>query len=224
MADTIGYALKGEDLLLAHALDDIAPQFGFYIDVGANDPVRESVTKILYDKGWHGINVEPSPYWYERLVADRHRDVNIHAAASDGEGSVTLFDDRQGGLGTSIEEYANRHRSLRNLEMIPVTVPTLSLTSICEQEAVPDTIHFLKIDVEGFEERVIRGMDFTRFRPWILCIEATEPLREDVPTHEDWEAMILAANYIFVWFDGWNRWYLSNEQNDRAKLFPSAPV
>jgi len=37
-------------------------------------------------------------------------------------------------------------------------------------------IHFLKIDVQGSESDVLRGCDFVRYRPWIVVIEATEPL------------------------------------------------
>ena len=34
---------------------------GFYVDVGAMDPVIDSVTKVYYEHGWHGIDIEPHP-------------------------------------------------------------------------------------------------------------------------------------------------------------------
>ena len=33
---------------------------GFYVDVGAADPVNLSVTKWFYDLGWSGLNIEPN--------------------------------------------------------------------------------------------------------------------------------------------------------------------
>jgi hypothetical protein len=55
---TVSYAQNYEDILLGRAL---RKSEGFYIDVGANHPVFHSVTKLFHDRGWRGINVEPSP-------------------------------------------------------------------------------------------------------------------------------------------------------------------
>jgi hypothetical protein len=56
---TTWYAQHGEDRSLAGLLG--RRRRGFYIDVGAWDPVQDSVTKHFYDRGWRGINVEPHP-------------------------------------------------------------------------------------------------------------------------------------------------------------------
>jgi hypothetical protein len=42
----VSYAQNYEDVILHRALKDI--EFGFYIDVGAQDPVEYSVTKAFY--------------------------------------------------------------------------------------------------------------------------------------------------------------------------------
>ena len=212
------WSIQREDILLLRALRGIHHSEGFYIDVGANAPDEHSVTKLFYDHGWHGINVEPSPYWHQRLCAERPRDINIHAAASDKSGILTLFDHPEGGLGTIREEFADRHEETLNLAKRCVQVNALTLTHLCEQYA-PSEIHFLKIDVEGHEEQAIRGMDFKRFRPWIVCVEATEPLRVDVLTHEDWDFLITGADYRYMMFDGLNRWYVAEERPERFGAF-----
>ena len=63
---------------------------GFYVDVGAGDPVLHSVTKLFYDAGWSGLNVEPGPR-YEKLVKARPRDVNLGVAVSTTEGEADLW-------------------------------------------------------------------------------------------------------------------------------------
>src|SRR6516225_12219532 len=83
------YAANREDVLLNRAL--AAVERGFYIDIGAGDPVINSVTRGLYAKGWSGINVEPLKFRYERLVQQRSRDVNLRAVCSDKEGEVTFY-------------------------------------------------------------------------------------------------------------------------------------
>ena len=55
----ISYAQNMEDVLLWRALHDV--QAGFYIDVGAADPRLDSVTMAFYERGWHGINIDPKP-------------------------------------------------------------------------------------------------------------------------------------------------------------------
>jgi FkbM family methyltransferase len=212
---TISYSILKEDILLLRAIGDISHQFGFYIDVGANDPEQHSVTKLFYDHGWRGINIEPSNHWYERLVAERPRDINVHAAASDKPGRLTLYDHPEGGLGTLVEAFADRHVQDFDIPKRGVEIEAVTLTQLCEEYA-PAQIHFLKIDVEGHEEQVIRGMDFARYRPWILCVEATEPMRPSAHTHEAWDPLLISAGYRFVLFDGLNRWYLAEEHSERA--------
>ena len=70
----VSYAQNFEDVMLWRALKHV--EFGFYVDVGANDPEVDSVTKLFYDNGWRGVNVEPVTQWYEKLHRERSRDVN----------------------------------------------------------------------------------------------------------------------------------------------------
>ena len=52
-------------------------QQGFYVDVGANDPVCHSITKAFYERGWRGINIEPVQSWFGKIEADRSRDEGL---------------------------------------------------------------------------------------------------------------------------------------------------
>lgn len=66
----------------------------------------------------------------------------------------------------------------------------------------------MKIDVEGFEEQVLKGMNLKLYRPDIFIIEATEP-RTFIPAHESWEPHLLSNNYEFIMFDGISRYYVA---------------
>ncbi len=59
---------------------------GFYIDAGANDPSIHSVTKVFYERGWHGINIEPLSEHIADLQRERPRDINLRCAAGSSEG------------------------------------------------------------------------------------------------------------------------------------------
>jgi FkbM family methyltransferase len=215
----VSHAQNCEDVLLWRALRDVPD--GFYIDVGASDPDDISVTKAFYDAGWHGINVEPVPAGHASFVEKRPRDVNLAVAAGTHEGVLTLFDlpDRRG-YSTSDERLAAGYRA-QGLEVEVLEVPMTTLAKICE-EHVAGEVHFLKIDVEGAEADVLGGMDLSRWRPWILVIEATLP-NTQTESHEDWEAELLARDYQYAHFDGLNRYYVAREHAELVRVLAVQP-
>jgi hypothetical protein len=84
----VSYAQNHEDVLLRRVFPDGTN--GFYIDVGANDPVLDSVTKHFYDRGWHGINIEPQSGPYKRLCAERSNDLNLKIGLSNRDATLEL--------------------------------------------------------------------------------------------------------------------------------------
>ena len=206
----ISYAQNYEDVMLWRALKHIDK--GFYIDVGANDPEIDSVTKAFYDRGWHGINVEPMSEWYEKLDENRAHDINLQLAAGARKGNIILYEIPGTGLSSTSETFAKQHLHERGYTSKKIKVPVVSLTSICKQFVHSD-IHFLKIDVEGDEKVVIQGLDLSKYRPWILLIESNLP-NSTKENHKEWEEFVLTANYDLAYVDGLNRFYVAKEKSD----------
>lgn len=203
----ISYAQNFEDVMLARAF--AGRDTGFYVDVGAADPVNLSVTKWFYDLGWSGLNIEPNAHLFERLVADRPRDINLNCGVG-AVASEAQFLELDVGELSSFDPRVKQTADSRGTAGATRTVSVVPLTELLAQHCDGRAIDFLKIDVEGWELEVLKGLDLHRFRPAIILAEATLP-QTRVESHGEWEPLLLAADYSFVYFDGVNRFYLANE-------------
>jgi len=214
----ISYAQNFEDVMLWRALKQV--EAGFYIDVGANDPSVDSVTRLFYEQGWRGINIEPLNSHVAALQRDRPRDINLCTAVGASFGEVDIWECEVRGWATADREVIDQHiRQGRKGRY--VRTPMTTLSAICLEHAAGE-IHFLKVDVEGFEAAVLQGMDFRRFRPWIVVVEATRPHSTE-EMHEAWEPSLLQSDYAFAYADGLNRFYLAGEQFELQPHFKYPP-
>ncbi|MDP9932682.1 FkbM family methyltransferase [Variovorax paradoxus] len=216
----VSYAQNFEDVMLWRALSTVKD--GFYIDVGASEPIADSVTAAFYERGWSGINIEPMAGAYARLAAARSRDINLQLALEEKSGVASYFSVGEGnGISTGVPALGNKYKNENwEVERVPVTIGTLR--DVCEKHAQGRAIHFLKVDVEGKERAVLLGGDFARFRPWIILVEATLP-NSQTPTHQEWEDLLLSQRYTFVYFDGLNRFYVANEKLDELEAYFHSP-
>lgn len=199
----VSYAQNFEDVLLWRALKDI--KHGFYIDIGAQDPIVDSVSLAFYQHGWRGVHVEPTPQYAERLQEERPDETVERLAIGSSEGNLTFFQIPDTGLSTADAEIANRHREAGR-SVIETQVEVQGLDVLLDRYSYK-IVHWLKIDVEGFEKQVLESWKSSAVRPWILLIESTAPGTQ-TQTHQAWEPLVLEKGYRYAYFDGLNRYYV----------------
>jgi FkbM family methyltransferase len=201
------YSLNFEDVIL-HRLYP-GKETGFYVDVGAGHPRFENDTFSLYQRGWRGINIEPNHGFHRAFMEERPQDTNIRAVLSDSFGDVFTYYELDGsGLSTCDAEQAAAYQAI-GLDVVLREASAMTLSSILTEAGVIH-INILKVDVEGFEEKVLVGNDWERFRPDVVLVEATypeSPLRRPTNILNFMEQ----HGYRHVHFDGLNDFYLESE-------------
>ena len=206
------YAQNFEDLMLYRALGHL--ERGCYVDIGAQHPEIDSVSKAFFERGWHGVHVEPVPHYANLLRKERPGDRVIEAAVSNYLGYTKLIVFPDTGLSTTVPQIAAGHVDL-GVPALELDVPTVTLASIAEELGDAE-VHWLKIDVEGLEKEVLQGWDPATLRPWLVVVESTLP-NSTQSSHSEWEELLTESDYVRVYADGLNRFYATVERAEQLK-------
>ncbi len=212
------YAQNFEDVRLLRAFHDVAA--GRYLDIGTQDPVRDSVSLAFYERGWRGVHVEPTPAYAAAMRAARPDETVIEAAVSRHPGPIPFFEIPETGISTGVANIAAAHARAgwQNREIAVATVTLAALFDLMGDAP----IHWLKIDVEGMEADVLRSWGDHPARPIALVIEATVP-NTQIPTHDEWYDLVLSRGYRDVLFDGLSRYFIHETQAERGSALALSP-
>jgi len=214
----VSYAQNFEDVMLWRALKHV--ENGFYIDIGAQHPVVDSVSLAFYEHGWRGVHVEPTLQYSSLLRAARPDESVFQLAIGNQSQQLTFFEFEDTGLSTADAEVARKHQE-RGFKCRETLVPILSLDALLQQVGARD-IHWLKVDVEGLEKEVLESWQSSSNLPWVVVVESTRPLSQE-KSHQEWEALLLVKGYSYVYFDGLNRFYVSPEHSELTEAFDAPP-
>jgi FkbM family methyltransferase len=214
----ISYAQNFEDVMLWRALKNIDQ--GFYIDVGAQDPVVDSVSLAFYERGWRGVHIEPTQQYSTKLREARPDEIGEQVAIGSSEGLLAFYELNDTGLSTADPEIAKRHQDA-GYSAVQTAVQVMSLDAILDRYA-HKPVHWLKLDVEGLERSVLESWRTSACRPWILVIESTKPTTQE-QSHADWESLVVEKGYSFAYFDGLNRFYVHRDHHELLVSFSAPP-
>jgi FkbM family methyltransferase len=168
---TKSYSQEGEDIILSRYLDNVDK--GFYIDIGSHHPKRLSNTYYFYKRGWNGINIDPMPGSMKAFNRYRKRDINLEIGISNTSEELNYYIFNEKALNTFSEKNAKiwSEKPPYKIKNI-IKSKTAQLKDIIEQyKKTNQKIHFMSIDVEGYENQVIDSNDWERYRPLFVLLE-----------------------------------------------------
>jgi hypothetical protein len=189
----LSFSQSGEDAVLYHFLRN--QPTGFYVDVGANHPVRFSNTYLFYLLGWNGVNVEPTVG--SKIIFDkcRPRDINLEVAVGDA-GKDTLFIFEETCFNTMNSNVAEHVISSKTSVLVERrVVEKIPLTEVFDLYAKHVCIDFLSVDAEGLDEEILGSNNWEKYRPRYVVAErhTNDPVRATEP-----ETILESAGYKTV--------------------------
>lgn len=218
MADApfVSYAQHGEDVVLWRALggrDGVT-----YVDVGAFHPSDDSVTRALYERGWRGVNIEAQPDRLAAFEEQRPQDTNLALAVGDTDGTITLtLPDNPGWASTLPADATGADPASAILE-----VPVRRLDTLLPELGI-EHVDVLKIDVEGAEPAVVRGLLGGAVRPVVCVVEGVAPGLGRAAGDEA-VRLLVEAGYTHCMFDGLNHYLTTDPDLVDALSVPASPV
>jgi FkbM family methyltransferase len=170
---------------------------GFYVDVGANDPVLDSQSQHLEALGWTGLLVEPDPDCCELLRKARKGTV-VELACSSPENAGKQLQLNRAGPHSTLED---QPIALGAVVRATVLVQCETLDTILRVHNAPVGFDLFSIDIEGHELVALSGFDFAYWKPKLVLIE-------DHVTHLKKHQFMIQAGYQLLLRTGLNSWYV----------------
>lgn len=168
------YSQDGEDMILKALFEQKKGYKGFFVDVGAHHPVRFSNTKYFYNKGWRGINIEPTPDAIKAFKLFRKRDINLNIGIGPEKGSLTFYCFNEPALNSFSKEVSERiDRESEKYEITQrLEIAVLPLSEVFDKHLkAGQKIDFISIDVEGLDFQVLLSNDWNKYQPEVILVE-----------------------------------------------------
>ncbi|SHK97016.1 FkbM family methyltransferase [Hymenobacter psychrotolerans] len=170
----LSYGYTGEDRLIESLLKPLVTHNGYYVEVGCNEPRFISNTFLLYRRGWRGICIDANEQLVQKYRRIRPRDQAVCAFVSHRTEALSYLEFANSVLSTAdpqyVPQYLARGEQLRSRRQ----VQPHSLTAILAERNAPARFDLLAIDAEEFDLSVLQSLDFGRYRPRLVLVEAED--------------------------------------------------
>ena len=163
----ISYSFNGVDLIIDYIFKN--QKKGIYLDVGAQHPISNNNTYLLFKKGWKGINIDLDKKNIDLFNISRSKDININLAISDkAEETDLFFYHSSSPINTLNKNIAKFQKaSVKEIKKIK----TCTLDNALEKINFHNEIDYMNIDVEGLELNVLAGFNIKKYKPKVVSVE-----------------------------------------------------
>jgi FkbM family methyltransferase len=207
--DIIYHSQLGQDLFVLETLKQ--KKNGFFIEIGAGNGKHLSNTYLLEREfNWDGILIEPNKSSFKACADSRHCKVINKLILNSGMSKVLFHEKRIGEFSFS-EGYGNNNS---NDVIDSYEIEAIKFEEIFRDFSSIPGIDFLSIDTEGSEVEILSSIDFSKYKPGIICIE-----HNYVKSNRLYIKKFLKSNGYKMVYSGislWDSWFI-REPNIRLK-------
>ena len=193
----------GEDLFVNNYFSN--KKRGFYIDIGCNQPQKNSLTFSLHKKGWKGLNIDISERCIDLYNFFRKDDINLNLSVGSNESVVDAFIFYENCTMNTVDKKFKKYTSKSvNKEPMTKKIKQKTLDQILEKYEIKK-IDYLNIDVEGNEMNVLNGFKIKKYLPSLISIEIHDT--ECPPFRNKIYKFFKKNNYNLVSIYGWTYFF-----------------
>lgn len=160
------YSQEGQDTRALNYFN--GKKEGYFVDIGANEGIIISNTYLFEKKmSWKGICSEPLPKAFELLQKNRNVICDNNAVYSKSNLKMDFSCDRWlSGISTDINP-----QNIKTLKKPRITVNTITFQDLLTKYNAPKIIHYLSLDTEGSEYKILKSVDFKKYKFLYICVE-----------------------------------------------------
>jgi len=165
--------------ILAHT-----PETGTFLDIGAWHPKQFSNTRALYEKGWRGVMIEPSPIPFDSLLREYGNDerITLICGAVGPERLLAKIHATADAVSTMSEGVHDTWKNAGGYYGSFYT-PIITLRELFNQFG--GAFEFVNIDAEGLSVDLLHAMLEIGLRPQCICCEHDGRLTEVIRASAD---------------------------------------
>ena len=154
---------------------------GLVLDIGANDGITLSNSRLLIESGWNGVLVEPSPKAYAKLLENKPKTnsqvIALNYAIGTEEKDAILFESNEHlskndvALLSSVNESETMRWKNQKFTKVEVEMITFEMLLDLIYDWFENDIDFISIDAEGLDLDILKQINLTDLNVKCLCIE-----------------------------------------------------
>jgi FkbM family methyltransferase len=167
---------------------------GYFVEAGACTGKPVSATYVLETElGWNGVCVEPVEEYYKLLVRTRRCQTDDRCLWN-RTGETVLFTEFAPKTPRSGITEVNKNLEAQRLEEVSERTmykQTVTLHDLLAEHGAPPTIHYVCLDIEGAERRVLEAFDFREGPHRVLALSIEGEHCDDLMRAADY---VRAAN------------------------------
>ena len=165
------YSQNDEEQYIARYFRDASA--GTFLDIGAFHPKTFSNTRALYEKGFKGVFVEPSPSLMPAFVSEYGNDPAIELVQlciGTRNGTVEFYDSGGDAISTTVASETERWEKAYNVKFCKIACEMVTVAELISRSRYK-RFDFINVDTEGNVIEILEQIDPVEVGAKLMCVE-----------------------------------------------------